>query len=140
MSEIIDLERSRSTIEAVAESKRSREALRQASYYHHRAEMHQAMAQRARPGVAIVHRELACAYLAAAITTERGEAVDFAGDHRAEQRESLSEPAPGKPLAGHPSVTAGAPLDQLLNSFRLPVEARQSGWQPRPLREDRLRI
>jgi hypothetical protein len=142
MSEIADLERSRSADEAVKKSTRSREALCQASYYHHRAAAHRAMAQRAKPGVAAVHRELAWAYLAAAIATERGETVDFAGGHRAEWRETLPQPTAGRPSAdlcwaSSPGAPLSSTAERLSLAGRGPGPAGKS-MTPLALREGRL--
>lgn len=77
----------------MAGSWQARAAVAQASYYRRRADAHGMLAERALPVAVAIHRALADAYRSAALSTERGEAVDFTGDHRAERSSSpLAEP------------------------------------------------
>ena len=94
MNQFTDMDRPRSAPEVAAASMRSREAVRDASYYHRRANQHQAMGDCADPAAVPVHRELAAAYRAAATAAERGEIVDFSGWHRGERHDP---PAPAPP-------------------------------------------
>jgi hypothetical protein len=93
------VDRFHTTIAVDANSRQVREALLQASYYHGRAEQHQALTERATPIASAVHRQLAAAYRAAATAAERGEPIDLGGDHRAERADDLPAGVAGVPVA-----------------------------------------
>lgn len=84
MSQPADVDIQRSALEVGEVSDRSRAALREASYFHKRANEHRLIGERSSARIALVHAELAAAYIAAATAVERGEVVNFSGWHRAE--------------------------------------------------------